>query len=131
MYFGGNYEGRVKVLPQNGSLLIQNLGWSDRGKYRCYAWNNMEQLSHASDETSITNHFPEVADRMENEMVRNQSNSSQPATRIHGGNSITLLIDTEYRHRLYRLSLIYVFATAGGFLLITLLAKLIYFLLHK
>merc|ERR1712088_411933 len=45
--------------------------------------------------------------------------------------TIHLKIDTEYRQTLYRLSLIYGFATAGLFLMITLLAKLIYFLLHN
>ena len=37
----------------------------------------------------------------------------------------------EYRKTLYNVSLIYGLSTAGGFLLITLLAKLIYFVLHN
>jgi len=40
-------------------------------------------------------------------------------------------LDVGYRQRLYNLSLVYGFATASGFLLITLLAKLIYFVLHN
>ena len=131
VYFGGDYEGRVKVLPHNGSLLIQDLGFSDRGKYRCYAWNNMQQFSNINNATSITNDLLELTESMENEMVRNLANSSQRAVRISRGNSIKLIIETEYRRRLYTLSLVYGFATAGGFLLITLLAKLVCFLLHK
>ena len=40
------------------------------------------------------------------------------------------LVD-EFRTSLYYLSLVYAVSTAGGFLLLTLLFKLIHFLLHK
>ena len=44
---------------------------------------------------------------------------------------IDIVLDLTYRQSLYYVSLIYGFATAGGFLLITLFFKLIHFILHK
>ena len=44
---------------------------------------------------------------------------------------IDIVLDLTYRQSLYYVSLIYGFATAGGFLLITLFLKLIHFILHK
>ena len=43
----------------------------------------------------------------------------------------TVALVSDFRTNLYYVSLIYGFATAGGFLLLTLLFKLIHFLLHK
>ena len=40
-------------------------------------------------------------------------------------------LDVAYRQRLYHVSLIYGVATASGFLLITLLAKFVYWFTHK
>lgn len=42
-----------------------------------------------------------------------------------------VILEDDYRANLYYLSLVYGFATAGGFLLITLFVKLIHFVLHK
>ena len=44
---------------------------------------------------------------------------------------LKLGLDHTYRNGIYNLSLIYGFAVCGAFLLITLLFKLIHFLLHK
>ena len=131
VYFGGNFEGRVKVLPQNGSLSIQNLGWSDRGKYSCHAWNNIQHILSITNQTNGDSRFPETLASPKDTIPRNQSYSSDPAAQEYKGNSIKLIIDNEYRWTIYRLSLVYGFATAGGFLLVTLLAKLVCFLLHK
>ena len=115
------------VIPENGSLLIQNMGWGDRGNYRCFTWNNIEQVLIKISQNSLTSH-----PSYENEASRSQHNGSfQYTNQINDEITIHLKIDTEYRQTLYRLSLIYGFATAGLFLMITLLAKLIYFLLHK
>ena len=45
--------------------------------------------------------------------------------------AVKIVLNQTYRENLYYVSLIYGFATAGGFLLLTLLFKLIHFLLHK
>ena len=44
---------------------------------------------------------------------------------------MNLTLDHVYRNGIYNLSLIWGFAFAGAFLLLTLLLKLIHFLLHK
>ena len=132
VYFGSNFEGRVKVLPINGSLLIQNMGWGDRGRYRCFSWNNIQQLldkmaNSKKNLTTFSKHFPNVHNSSED--VNGQP---RDAAQIHSdGLTLNLQIDTGYRKTLYRLSLVYGFATAGGFLLITLLAKLVCYVLHK
>ena len=104
------------------------MGWGDRGNYRCFTWNNIEQVLIKISQNSLTSHPSH-----ENEASRSQHNngSFQNTNQINDEITIHLKIDTEYRQTLYRLSLIYGFATAGLFLMITLLAKLIYFLLHK
>ena len=95
VYFsGGQYHMRVL---QNGSLLIQDFGWRDRGVYQCYGWSKYRG-------DSVT---------------------------VSLNSTVVVGLEVNYREGLYNMSLIYGFATAGGFLLITLLAKLIYFLLHK
>lgn len=48
-----------------------------------------------------------------------------------GSARIDLGLDPRYRNDIYNLSLIYGFAVCGAFLLLTLLFKLIHFLLHK
>ena len=87
-----HYDNENVQMASNGSLIIGNLGWSDRGSY--------EYLSY-------------------NELALFQSTS------------VDIALDLTYRQNLYYVSLIYGFATAGGFLLITLFFKLIHFLLHK
>jgi hypothetical protein len=77
---------RVSVAT-NGSLLVKNFGWIDRGPYTCHVGQNKSS----------------------------QSN-------VH--------LDPEYRWTIYLISLIYGFATAGAFLLITLLFKFIVFVLE-
>ena len=135
MYFGGNYEGRIKVLPKNGSLLIQNMGFGDRGKYRCLAWNNIQQIVDPFERNNITaSHILDIDITSEKKNIHPSNVDLSETTRTaqtFEGATIKLKIDTAYRETLYVLSLIYGFATAGGFLLITLLAKLICFLLHK
>ena len=123
------------MLPKNGSLLIQNMGWGDRGKYRCLAWNNIQQIADPLERNNITaSHILDIdiTSEMKNIHPSNvdSSETSRTAQRFEG-TTIKLKIDTSYRETLYTLSLIYGFAAAGGFLLITLLAKLICFLLHK
>ena len=126
------------MLPENGSLMIQNMGWGDRGKYRCLAWNNIQQISHLFQPKNIAN----------SQILEKDASSKKGSVQLSSVGSFTksdtkseaqayeeatvkLKIDTTYRQTLYRLSLVYGFSTAGGFLLITLLAKLIFFLLHK
>ena len=105
----------------NGSLLIQNMGWADRGQYRCLAWNNIQQVLNY-----LNVHQPDRHSR------DTQSPPTQrPSAQIYEERLITLKMDTEYRQKLYTMSLIYGFATAGVFLLLTLLGKLIFFWLHK
>ena len=137
VYFGNNFEGRIKVLPTNGSLLIQNMGWADRGEYRCLAWNNIQQvLNFLANEKADDKEKRYVRDvdpatdninKKDNPSAQYQENAAQ----IYEERMVTLKMDTEYRERLYTLSLIYGFATAGVFLLLTLLGKFIFFVLHK
>ena len=118
--------------------MIQNMGWGDRGKYRCLAWNNIQQISHLFQPKNIAN----------SQILEKDASSKKGSVQLSSVGSFTksdtkseaqayeeatvkLKIDTTYRQTLYRLSLVYGFSTAGGFLLITLLAKLIFFLLHK
>ena len=123
------------MLPENGSLRIQNMGWGDRGKYRCLAWNNIQQISHLFQPKNIaSSHILEkdASSKKESVQLSNVGSFTMPGTaQAYEEATIKLKIDTTYRQTLYRLSLIYGFSTAGGFLLITLLAKLIFFLLHK
>ena len=42
----------------------------------------------------------------------------------------TLEVDPKHRYNVYHFSLVYGFSTAAGFLLLTLLIKLVYFLLQ-
>ena len=102
-------------IAENGSLTINDFGWSDRGiiydffpiffflifffsfsfiigKYECLAYDNLGRF-----QSVFTN----------------------------------VLLEPQYRTNLYYLSLVWGFATAGGFLLLTLFFKLIHFLLHK
>ena len=129
VYFGGNYQGRIRVLPHNGSLLIQDLGWNDRGSYRCFGWNELKEITKIMSKTKIRKTETSLHTESKNQHISRHSRAE--TVEFGGSTSIKLTIDGEYRHRLYQLSLLYGFATAGGFLLITLLAKLVYFLLHK
>ena len=130
VYFGGNYQGRIRVLPHNGSLLVQDLGWNDRGSYRCFRWNELKEIRKTMSKTKIRKTKISNSSESENQPIFRHSNA-ETLVQFGGSTRIKLSIDGEYRHTLYQLSLLYGFATAGGFLLITLLAKLIYFLLHK
>ena len=130
VYFGGNYQGRIRVLPHNGSLLVQDLGWNDRGSYRCFRWNELKEITKTMSKTKTRKTKTSNSSESENQPISSHS-SSETLVEFGGSTRIKLSIDGEYRHKLYQLSLLYGFATAGGFLLITLLAKLIYFLLHK
>ncbi len=49
---------------------------------------------------------------------------------LAGNATESLELDPDYRTEVYHFSLVYGFSTAAGFLLITLLAKLIYYLLE-
>lgn len=80
---------QMQVLA-NGTLVIDNFGWSDRGAYECVAYDQYARFK------SIL-------------------------TYVH--------LEPDFRQNLYYLSLIYGFTTASGFLLVTLLFKLIHFLL--
>ena len=111
------------------------MGWGDRGKYRCLAWNNIQQIADPLERNNITaSHILDIDITSELKTIHpsnvDSSETSRTAQRFEG-TTIKLKIDTLYRETLYRLSLIYGFAAAGGFLLMTLLAKLICFLLHK
>ena len=77
----------------NGSLVVRDFGWSDRGRYECLA--------------------------------------SDSRSGLYARSNQVVFLDGEYRQDLYNVSLVYGFATAGGFLLLTLLFKLVHFLLHK
>eukprot|EP00090_Calanus_glacialis_P009761 TRINITY_DN18168_c0_g1_i1.p1 TRINITY_DN18168_c0_g1~~TRINITY_DN18168_c0_g1_i1.p1 ORF type:complete len:868 (+),score=159.25 TRINITY_DN18168_c0_g1_i1:67-2670(+) len=82
------WENHFTVLP-NGSLLIDQFGWRDRGLYKCYVDNNF-------------------------------GNDSL---------SVELTLNYHYRNVVYYWSLVYGFSTALGFLAITLLGKLVHYLL--
>ena len=135
VYFGNDFEGRIKVLPTNGSLLIQNMGWADRGEYRCLAWNNIQQVlnflqqnnGNLDRQTRDTISVSETNDANDPILSTSERNTAQ----IYEEQMVTLKMDTEYRERLYQFSLIYGFATAGAFLLLTLLGKFVFFVLHK
>ena len=135
VYFGSNFEGRIRVLPTNGSLLIQNMGWADRGEYRCLAWNNIQQVLNFVKQTNDKeDRYVRDVDSVADITIHNDDMTAQSqmkTAQIYEERMVTLKMDTEYRERLYRLSLIYGFATAGAFLLLTLLGKFIFFLLHK
>ena len=124
VYFGSNFEGRVKVLPTNGSLQIKNMGWADRGEYRCLAWNNIQQVLNFLNDNQSDRHSRDATSQ-------NSTTQQNYSAQIYEERMITLQMDTEYREKLYQFSLIYGFATAGVFLLLTLLGKLVFFLLHK
>ena len=76
----------------NGSLLIDDIGWSERGQYECLAYDDLGRFQ---------------------------------------STFMNVTLEMDFRHNLYYLSLVYAVTTAGGFLLLTLLFKLIHFLLHK
>jgi len=82
------WEDHFTVLP-NGSLLIDQFGWRDRGPYQCYVDNNFG-----------------------NDSV-----------------SVNLSLNFRYRNIVYYWSLVYGFSTAAGFLALTLLGKLVHYLL--
>ena len=79
-------------MAENGSLIINYFGWSDRGHYECVSYSDLV---------------------------------------VFQSTAVNIVLDQTYRENLYYVSLIYGFATAGGFLLLTLLLKLIFYLLHK
>ena len=85
------YPDQCEVLS-NGSLLIHDLGWSERGQYECLAYDDLGRFQ---------------------------------------STFMNVTLEMDFRHNLYYLSLVYAVTTAGGFLLLTLLFKLIHFLLHK
>ena len=122
-------------MPTNGSLLIQNMGWADRGEYRCLAWNNIQQVLNFLQQNNET-HDRQGRDTISDteKTIANDSTlstSEQNTAQIYEEQMVTLKMDTEYRERLYQFSLIYGFATAGAFLLLTLLGKFVFFVLHK
>ena len=124
-------------MPTNGSLLIQNMGWADRGEYRCLAWNNIQQVLNSLASEKSNDKEKRYA-RDADSKIDNINNKDDPSTpsqintaQIYEEQMVTLKMDTEYRQRLYTFSLIYGFATAGVFLLLTLLGKFIFFVLHK
>lgn len=82
------WEDHFTVLP-NGSLLIDQFGWRDRGPYQCYVDNNFG-----------------------NESI-----------------SVNISLNFHYRNVIYYWSLVYGFSTAAGFLALTLLGKLVHYLL--
>ncbi|XP_040573229.1 uncharacterized protein [Lepeophtheirus salmonis] len=86
-----NYDKRITTMP-NGSLLIREFGWSDRGIYSCHATNAWEEEQNYE---TIVN------------------------------------LNPDYRSTLYYWSLMYGFISAAGFLIFTLVIKLIYFLLQN
>ena len=89
-------------LAENGSLKLIGLGWRDQGTYRCL-WQDPWPLEDDNDGQA--------------------TNMSEYR--------VAILIDgIDQRRHTYHISLIYGFATAGGFLLLTLLSKLVYFLLE-
>ena len=77
------------TLLDNGSLLIDQFGWRDRGEFSCYVDNKL------------------------------------------GNDSITLNIDLDprYRHVIYLWSLLYGLVTCVGFLIFTMVCKLVHYLL--
>ena len=84
------FDTQQSTVLSNGSLYIDELGWSERGKYECLSYDGLGRFQST---------FVEIQ-----------------------------LVD-DFRTSLYYLSLIYAVATAGGFLLLTLLFKMIHFLL--
>jgi len=82
------WEDHFRVLL-NGSLLIDQFGWRDRGPYQCYVDNNF------GNDSAV----------------------------VH------LSLDHQYRNVVYYWSLVYGFSTAAGFLALTLLGKLVHYLL--
>ena len=80
------------IVLSNGSLYIEELGWSERGKYECLSYDGLGRFQST---------FVEIQ-----------------------------LVD-EFRTSFYYLSLLWAVVAAGGFLLLTLLFKLIHFLLFK
>ena len=100
------------------------MGWADRGEYRCLAWNNIQQVLNFLNDNQSDRHSRDATSQ---NSITQQNYSAQ----IYEERMITLQMDTEYREKLYQFSLIYGFATAGVFLLLTLLGKLVFFLLHK
>ena len=113
------------------------MGWADRGEYRCLAWNNIQQVLNSLASEKANDKEKRYVRDADSE-IHNINNKDDPSTpsqlntaQIYEERMVTLKMDTEYRQRLYTFSLIYGFATAGVFLLLTLLGKFIFFVLHK
>ncbi len=83
--------GHVRV-RENGSLVVGDFGWGDRGRYRC--------LLHSPDGD------------------------------IDLAGEVEVHLRAEYRQHIYYFSLMYGGVAAGGVLLLTLLYKLVYWLLE-
>lgn len=86
-------EGHLSVL-NNGSLLIRDFGWRDRGQYSCFGGSG--------------------------------GNGSRTAKA-----TMNIWVKPVFRNDVYAFSLIYGFSTAAGFLLLTLIAKLAFYLLNN
>ncbi len=84
-------ESRLSLTP-SGSLLVRDLGWRDRGAYRCYFGG--------------------------------------PEDDVPSLGRVEVTLDVSYRQYIYYFSLIYGAVSAVGLLLLTLLYKLVYWLLE-
>ena len=120
---------RIKVFAHNGSLLIQHFGWSDRGTYHCIPWNNLKDHRNVRNKSDTMVEYTTSRGEISDGHWEKVSLEIQDSG--YGNTALDVALDLSYRERQYNMSLIYGLATAGGFLLITLLAKLIFFLLHK
>ncbi len=89
-------DGHLNV-AQNGSLIIRDFGWADRGSYKC--------LVPAGDGDGIVDEPEE-------------------------GGQVEVELQATYREHVYYFSLLYGAVSASGLLLLTLLFKLVYWLLE-
>ncbi len=85
-------------LSPNGSLTVEDFGWSDRGSYRC--------------------------------VVLAQTGDDDVGDADNGVGQVDVTLDVDYRKHIYYFSLLYGAVSATGFLLLTLLCRLVYWLLE-
>ena len=101
-----------QVLEGNGSLSIDAFGWADRGIYECLVLD--QTADYGPEANSSSSRWPR-----------------QTAYNETSGSLKTYLsLEYNYRYHVYYWSLLCGVCTATGFLLLTLLCKLVYFILE-
>lgn len=90
------------AVARNGSLLVQDFGWRDRGRYRCLL----------------------------RERDRGDGGGDGGEDDFRQAGHLDVGLQVEYREHIYYFSLMYGGIAAAGMLILTLLGKLIYWLLE-